>query len=314
MPTPRQHGEDTLGVTPSQTVPTLVDPRWQVFLRVAAAGSLSKAAVALDTPQSVVSRNIAQLEAECGERLFHRTGRGVQMTEFGRQLLPRIAQLVSEAETIADDIRSAGGQPAGEVLVGVLPSAVRRFAGQLFAAARAQMPAVRLHLVEGASAQLEEQLREGRLDMATVLRESEASIGDEPVLARLALQLVGRRGDGPVTAPEVRLADLAGLPLVVPSRPHLLRARLDRLSAEHGVPLHVAVEADSVGLQHEVVVAGGGYAIASVLQSELDERLAASCIVEPVLERFVVLGDSPRRPVTRATRGVCQLICSLMQG
>ena len=173
---------------------------------------------------------------------------------------------------------------------------------------RAQMPGIRLHLAEGASAQLEEHLREGRLDLAMVLREDEANIRDEQVLVRLALQLVGRRGDALLAQPDVPLAALARLPLVVPGRPHLLRARLDRLAAEHGLSLQVSVEADSVGLQYEVVAAGGGYAIASVLPGVLDERLASSRIVEPVLERFVVLADSPRRPHTRATRQVRHLI------
>ncbi|MFT3821486.1 MAG: LysR family transcriptional regulator [Rubrivivax sp.] len=293
--------------------PAIIEARWLVFLRVSALGSLSRAATALGLPQSMVSRHIAQLEAECGERLFHRTGRGVALTAFGQQLLPRLSRLAGDAETLADDIRSVGGQPMGEVMVGLLPTAVRRFACPLFAAVRAQMPGVRLHLVEGASAQLEEHLREGRLDLAMVLREFDEGPGDEPVLARVALQLVGRRGDALLASPDIPLAALAGLPLVVPSRPHLLRARLDRLAAEHGLTLVVAVEADSVGLQYEVVAGGGGYAIASALPGPFDDRFASARIVDPVLERQVVLSDSPRRPTTRAVREVKRLIGGLAE-
>ncbi|MDG0024737.1 LysR family transcriptional regulator [Trinickia sp. Y13] len=291
--------------------PTIVDPRWLVFLQVSASGSLSRAAAALDMPQSMVSRHIAQLEQQCGERLFRRTGRGVVLTEFGEQMLPRVTRLAAEADALADDIRSARGQPAGEVLLGLLPSAVNHYAGPLFAAARAQLPAVRLHLTEAASAQLEEHLREGRLDMAVVLKEDEASIGDCHVLARVPLHLVAPRGDAVVANGDVPLAALTGLPLVVPGRPHLLRARLDRLASEHGVALQAAVEVDSVRLQYEVVAAGGGYAIASVLPGKLDARLASSRIVDPVLERFVVLAESPRRPQTRATRAVRRLVSAV---
>jgi DNA-binding transcriptional LysR family regulator len=301
-----------VGIQDASAALTIVDPRWGVFLRVAALGSLSKAAAALDTPQSIVSRNVALLEQQCGQRLFRRTGRGVELTEFGEQLLPRVARLAADAGSLEDDIRSAHGQPAGEVLVGLLPSAVRQFAGPLFEAVRAQLPAVRLHLAEGASAQLEEQLREGRLDMAMVLREDEATIGDDQVLARIPLHLVSRREDPVVRNGDVPLRSLSGMPLVVPSRPHLLRARLDQLAAEHALALEVAVEADSVHLQYEVVAAGGGYAIASVMPA-LDARLASARIVDPILERFVVLAESPRRPLTRASREVRRLFCRLAE-
>lgn len=289
----------------------VVDPRWRVLLRVVEAGTLSKAALVLSMPQSMVSRAVAQLERDSGERLFVRTGRGVLPTEFAIQLLPRLKRLVADADALVEDMRSARGQPMGDVRLGLLPSAVRRFAGPLALAVRDRFPGVRLHLVEGASAPLEEQLREGRLDLAVVLREDAASLRDERLLARVPLHLIGPRGDALLADGLIELARLSGLPLVLPARPHLLRARLDRLAAEHGLHLQIASEADSVQLQYEVAAAGAGYAIASLGAGVHDGRLAAACIVQPELERFVVLAESPRRPHTRATREVMALVCAL---
>ena len=294
-----------------EPTPAVVDPRWRVLLSVVDAGSLSRAALVLSMPQSMVSRAVAQLERESGERLFVRTGRGMQPTEFATQLLPRVARLVADADALLEDMRSARGQPMGDVLLGLLPSAVRRFAGPLALAVRESMPGVRLHLVEGASAQLEEQLREGRLDIAIVLREDAASLRDERLLARVPLHLIGAHGDALLADGQIELARLSGLPLVLPARPHLLRARLDRLAAEHGLQLQIASEADSVQLQYEVAAVGAGYAIASVGAGVHDGRLAAARIVQPELERFVVLAESPRRPHTRATREVMALVCAL---
>lgn len=293
--------------------PPILDARWQTFLRVAEAGSLSKAATALVMPQSMVSRAISHLERQCGEQLFVRTGRGVTLTEFGARLMPRVVQLASDAESLIEDIREARGQIVGEVRIGLLPTAVARYCGPLCAQVRAEMPGVRLHLVEGANAQLEEQLREGRLDMAVVLRESPDDIDDERILARVPLHLVGRHGDEAVMQGDVPLARLSGLPLVVPSRPHLLRARLDRLADAHGLRLNVVTEADSVQLQCEVAAVGGAYAIMSIA-GVMGARLASAPIVHPTLERFVVLAVSPRRPHTRATREVHRLIGALADG
>jgi hypothetical protein len=57
-----------------------------------------------------------------------------------------------------------------------------------------------------------------------------------------------------------------------------------------------------------VVAAGGGFAIASVLAEKLGDALTSARIVQPELERFVVLVQSPRRPATRATEAIKRLI------
>lgn len=289
----------------------VIDNRWRIFLRVVDAGSLSKAATALAMPQSMVSRAVSHLERLCGDRLFVRTGRGVVLTEFAAQILPRVSRLAADADLLMEEIRNAQGQPIGDVMIGLLPSAVARYAGPLVARVRADMPGVRLHLVEGASAQLEEHLREGRLDMAVVLREDATSVGDERILARVPLHLIGRRGSAMLAGGAVPLATISGLPLILPARPHLLRARLDRLAAEHGLHLTVVIEADSVQLQCEVAAAGGGFAIASSIAGSADARLVSARIVQPELERFVVLAESPRKPHTRATREVHRMVCAL---
>ena len=57
------------------------------FARVVACGSFSRAAVELGSDQSTISRQMARLETEARTRLFHRSGRGVELTEPGRLLL-----------------------------------------------------------------------------------------------------------------------------------------------------------------------------------------------------------------------------------
>ena len=51
---------------------------WKLFMDAAELGSLSKVAFAYGTSQPHISRQISELEQECGGRLFQRTGRGVR--------------------------------------------------------------------------------------------------------------------------------------------------------------------------------------------------------------------------------------------
>jgi len=296
--------------TPMQS---LLDPKWLVFMKVAQLGSLTRAADAFDVPQSMISRHISQLERQCGARLFRRTGRGVVLTDFGEQIFPRIQALITEADSIADAIRTSGGEPLGEVRVGMLPSTVPILASELFARVRERFPRVRLHLSEGASAQLDEQLREGRMDMALLVREGAVPEDGELLLAQAALRMVGPGADPLLKKGTIAFSELAGLPLIVPGHPHPLRARLDSVAEARGVKLNYAVEADSIRLQHEIAAAGGGYAITSGLLEPRDApRLTSARIVKPELPRSVVLCTTMRRPHTLATREVQRMIAQVV--
>lgn len=288
---------------------SILDSKWHLFIQVAKLGSLTQAAIALDVPQSMISRHISQLESACGIRLFNRTGRGVTLTEFGRQLLPRIEALAAETEELGDVIRTSGGVPIGEVRVGLLPSAVTPLVGQLFRVVRERYPRIKLHFCEGSSAHIEELLNEGRIDMGILLREGDVSSSDECLLDQPKLMLVGRAGDAVVAHQTVELAALENLPLVLPARPHPLRLRLEKLSKSHGIEFQCAVEADSIRLQWEIVGAGGGFAITSGLFERLDDpRFDFARIIKPELVRSVVLSNSLRRPHTLATRTVQKII------
>ncbi|MFY9511422.1 MAG: LysR family transcriptional regulator, partial [Rubrivivax sp.] len=59
----------------------------EYFVAVVDAGSFSGAAVVLNLTQPTLSRQVALLETELGQRLLVRTGRGVTATEAGSALL-----------------------------------------------------------------------------------------------------------------------------------------------------------------------------------------------------------------------------------
>jgi LysR family transcriptional regulator, nitrogen assimilation regulatory protein len=293
-------------------VQNILDPKWQLFVKVADAGSVSGAALALDMQQSVVSRHVTRLEQEWGTRLFRRTGRGVVLTEFGQQVYPRVMALIRDAEQLADDMRTNSGTPVGDVRFGLLPSTVAVLAGPLFSAVRKSWPQVRLHLTEGSSAQLEEWLTQGRLDLALLLREEDTAAPEETVLTRLPLYLVVPAEDLLAARKTINFDDVAGLPLVLPSEPHPLRARLAKLARQKGLTLTQVLEADSIRLQHEITAGGGGYAItAGTLTANEARRLAAVRIVRPALSRAVVLGVTRHRAHTKATWEVMRLLKSM---
>ena len=84
-------------------------PGWKLFMDAAELGSLSKVAVAYGTSQPHISRQISELEQECGGRLFQRTGRGVVLTELGQRIAPKVRAWMASTEQLANDVRTSAG-------------------------------------------------------------------------------------------------------------------------------------------------------------------------------------------------------------
>ncbi|MEM7272008.1 MAG: LysR family transcriptional regulator [Actinomycetota bacterium] len=78
----------------------------QTFHRVAAAGSFTGAAVDLGITQPAVSQQIRELETILGVELFRRTGRGVEPTSAGRQLVGTTGTHIAAIERSLGAIRA----------------------------------------------------------------------------------------------------------------------------------------------------------------------------------------------------------------
>lgn len=301
----------------SQAVPELPDlARLNRFLKVVEAGSLTRAAAALDSTQSALSLQIAALEREFGGRLFHRTGRGVALTELGTRILPRVRALLLDAGQLAADIRSGSGVIVGEVVLGVLPSAAYPLVGMLLRHLREHCPGVQLRVLEGSNGQIAEWLGQGRLDIAIMFRYSGRGFRDAQSLATVGSYLIGAPGDEVTRAATVKFARLHRLPLVLAGAPNGLRISLDQLAKRKRIELNVVLEADSIPIQKDIVADGQAYTILAwrAVAREVEAGvLQAARIVAPAIDRTLVLATTQRRPLTLAAREVASRLRRIAQ-
>jgi len=279
----------------------------QSFERVAEQGSLARAAAATDQAESLISRQVAALEREWGDRLFDRTGRGMALSDFGRRMLPEVRAVLEQVGRIDALARESAGVPTGTVHIGVLPSLARQLLPLLFADLRASAPSVTLHATEGFSGDLDEQLASGRLDIALINRYGAAVLRGEQALGTAETYLIGKRGSPLLAESTVPFKSLAGVPLVLPSLPNGLRATLDQLSRKHGVRLQVVMEVDSSGSMKDVALSGHAYTLLPLMavKEELERRtLGASRVTKPTIRRTIALALTTQRPLSRAARHV----------
>lgn len=114
--------------------------KWRAFVAIGELGSLTRAALFLDSNQSLLSRQLNALERECGARLFNRTGRGVELSEVGERLFPRVKALLADAEQLEQEIRGQAREPVGRVTLGFLPSIAQPLVGKRFTEIRSRHP------------------------------------------------------------------------------------------------------------------------------------------------------------------------------
>lgn len=283
----------------------------RLFVQVAELGSLTKAAVMLDTAQPAISRQISALEHQCGGRLFHRTGRGVALTELGQRVLPRVKALLLESRQLQEDIRATASVPSGEVIIGILPSLSLPLIERLFAATRERFPGIHLRVLEGSTGQVDEWLVSGRIDVAMLYRYGKGTAKNETPLASVDTYLVGPKGDSLTRAASVTFEKLHQLPLVLPGAPNALRVLLDQIAKKKGIELKVAIEADSIPLQRQLSASSGCYTLLPIhaVAADVDTgRLQAAQLVSPGIVRAIALGTTTQRPLTAACHEMTRLI------
>lgn len=284
---------------------------WKLFIDAAELGSLSKVAIAYGTSQPHVSRQISELEQQCGGRLFQRTGRGVVLTELGERIAPKIRLWLASTDQLTNDIRETAGTPIGTVRLGILPSTAHPLISQLYFRLRSEFPLIRLVVREGQGAQLETWLENGHLDLAILFRHGAGTRGRDICLVETETYLVGPAGNPYTRGPTVPFSALHQLPLILFCRPNSWRDRLDQLSAQHGISLNVMLEADCLALQAQVVAGGGGYALLgpyALSAAKKECQLEGARLVEPSVLRQIALSISPHGELTLACRTVMSLI------
>ncbi|OZI32588.1 LysR family transcriptional regulator [Bordetella genomosp. 10] len=288
--------------------------RLEYFLSVAEHGSFSRAASVIGVAQPALGRQVQRLEEACGTKLFYRHGRGVALTPEGEafriRVLPLIRELASAMDGLADPQRAV----TGLVRVGMTPTILSLMGLPLIQRMRARSPGIRLNFLSGYSGYVHEWLVDGRLDVA-ILHDARRShhIGVD-FLAQARLFLISHPGpDAPCNARglprdgPVSMAQLAQLPLALPSAAHGLRRTLESAATKAKVSLRVNYELDTLELMKAMVMAGDAHTVLALPAVEQEIRagaLVATPLGEPQLSTRLMVATSVSRPMTRAARMV----------
>ena len=146
--------------------------RLRVLVAVARCGSVTAAARALNYAQPSVSHHLARLEAETGTKLIQRAGRGIRLTDAGRLLAERAAEVIGRLDAAENELAAYTGLRAGRLRLAAFPSALGTIVPAAGAMLREHQPGVDLRLTEAEPPEALRMLRAGYVDVALVFRYS----------------------------------------------------------------------------------------------------------------------------------------------
>ena len=286
----------------------------EYFVRVAELGSFTRAAQVLGVAQPALSRQVRLLEVELRQNLLARNGRGATPTEAGQLLLEHGRGILHQVERAREELGRVRSGLAGRVALGLPPSVARVLTVPLTRAFRKKLPEAQLSISEGLSTAMQENLQNGRLDIAVLYNPSPmVGIEHQPLTAE-ELLLVQPRPPGlqedPPPAP-ISLQEVASLPLVIPSRPNAIRVHVESEMAAIGCRPQIAFEIDGVSAILDLVADGAGCAVLSrnaVMRSVRPSAYSARPIGEPPLKIALSTAISALRPITLTQQATLELL------
>ncbi|MBU2604520.1 MAG: LysR family transcriptional regulator [Alphaproteobacteria bacterium] len=119
----------------------------RLFIRVADAGSFSKAASDLGLGQPTVSRRIQDLEASLDAALFLRTTRSLSLTEAGERFYKRAGDILVEFDDAEAEARGLDHEPVGLLRISCVSSMARLVIGPRIASFMKLYPHVRVDVL-----------------------------------------------------------------------------------------------------------------------------------------------------------------------
>lgn len=264
------------------------------FWTVAREGSITRACQRLHVTQPAISAQLAKLEQQLGEKVFAKSGRGLQLTETGRLVFRYADEIFALGRELTDMVRGrTSGRPT-RLVVGIADSLPKIVAQRLIAPALQLDDPVHLVLQDD---------RPERLLAALAIHELDLVLTDAPLPAGVSVRaynhLLGETGVTIFGAPgmagehvENFPRSLDGAPFLLPTEGTVLRRSLEQWFDTHEIlPRTVAEIADSALLKVFGQMGLGLFAAPSAVEREVKRQYRVEVVgrLDEVRERFYAI-------------------------
>ncbi|MCG8607132.1 LysR substrate-binding domain-containing protein, partial [bacterium] len=225
------------------------------FHAVAREGSATAAARVLRISQPTITTQIKELETAYGVELFHRRGRGLELTDLGREMLSRTQRFFGLEDDMVEMLEAAGQLSHGHLRIGAVgPFHVMKMLSMF----QHRYPEIHVSLDLGNSQEVLQRLREYRTDVAVL-----SQVKPDPSLHTIHYSdqrlVVFVGNDHPWNGREgIELADLDGQDMILREHGSMTRRTFENALEEAGVRPNIILEIGSREALWEAVAEGLG--------------------------------------------------------
>lgn len=235
----------------------------QTFIEVARERSVSKAAERLFVTQPAVSMQIKQLEDTFGLALIEPVGRNIRLTHAGEEFLTHAIGAIGQFKDLEASMAEHVGNKKGRIDLAIVSTA-KYFVPMLLVRFSKLLPDIEVKLrIDN---------RENILGMLSRNEVDLVMMGRAPSTLECEATPFATNPQGFVCAPDHPLSRrkraafdlLKDYPFVVREQGSGTRAAMERLFAQHDIPLKVAMEMPSNETIKQAVMAGMGMSFLSL--------------------------------------------------
>ena len=260
------------------------------FLTAAQTQNFRKAAELCLIAQPALSRQIAALEAELGVELFARVKQRVVLTDAGREFAQYARNALDVLQQGQQEMSKFQVGQSGTVLLGSNQSLATAFLPRIFTVFHQQHPQILVRVRGANSSEVIALVERGEVDLGFVFDPRERSeMVTVKELFRQPLNLLVASHHPLAHAPldTLTLERIIREPLFLLGESLRLRQVLERIFIQRGLPVHPAVEIDSIEGLKELVRQGNGVTITlPALHQRNDTNLSLLPIAD-LAEEFI---------------------------
>lgn len=287
----------------------------RTFVTVAEQGTVSRASLHLHIAQPALSRQIHDLEAELGVKLFDRVRRRLVLTGEGEQLLGDCRTVLGAAHSLGERARLLSRGDSGILRVAATPQSIDGVFSNFLHRFAERRPNVRIKLTEAVGADHALMLERGEVHVTVGLIQPVHAANpfiESFQLAPLEFLAASHESVEVGTASDVEISRLAAYPLLLLDTSFYVRATFDAACRLAGVKPDIFIESRTPHALLALAEAGHGVAVVPSVLPTNRYRLRVARITHrrrPLREAYAVLWDK-RRALPPYAKDFCEALAA----